>query len=451
MITSRLTETAQGLKRPEQNIHLDPETLGYCRLFSADWWLISCALGMMIYTSVVGSPAIVVFIACAAAVVWRSPGLAARSLGRYFPILLFSLFVLASTAWSDAPDVTLKQGLEFLLNIVCYIIIIRRISGSDIASALLFPSFTLCALCLAAQPSALHGAALQGFVASKNLFAFLAQTLVVSALTVFLDTRFGTRIRMFALVGLALGVLDVILARSAGAWITTILFALTFLLLRFSINMTLGARVLFGIIVLFIMLPYMIMYKTVMAAAQNFQVHVLHKDATLTGRTGLWTFSKSLIAEKPVLGHGFAAFWRQGNLDAEGLWRTMGIAGRYGFNFHNQFIDVTVDFGYVGLALLIFALAWIAAVCLLRVIVSPSIAGAFLTAILVALYARLPVESLLIGPWNIFTLLWLAVAIHSVSPLPAQIGAISKGARDALWRPRNPKYRTDNPAHGLRA
>ena len=49
-----------------------------------------------------------------------------------------------------------------------------------------------------------------------------------------------------------------------------------------------------------------------------------------------------------MLGRGYYAFWRQGNLDAEGLWRYFGIDSRGGFTFHNTLVDILVTLGWIG-------------------------------------------------------------------------------------------------------
>ena len=75
------------------------------------------------------------------------------------------------------------------------------------------------------------------------------------------------------------------------------------------------------------------------------------KDVTLTGRTDLWAVAFQEIAERPVLGTGFQAFWVQGNPLAEELWAMFGIDSRSGFHFHNTLLSNAVEIGIVGVAL----------------------------------------------------------------------------------------------------
>lgn len=148
------------------------------------------------------------------------------------------------------------------------------------------------------------------------------------------------------------------------------------------------------------------------AAWADFRVNVLKKDATLTGRTYLWDVAAKLNAERPWLGRGYYAFWRQGNIDAEGLWRWGGIGTRSGFNFHNAYVEMQVDLGWVGQALFIGVCAGIALTGFARQLIRPSVPMAFLLSLLIVIYVRSYAESGLIAPFSFLTLLWIATALY---------------------------------------
>jgi O-antigen ligase len=83
---------------------------------------------------------------------------------------------------------------------------------------------------------------------------------------------------------------------------------------------------------------------------------MLPVDPTFTGRSDIWEFALSAVAEKPILGHGYAAFWddvteRQTAKGAE--WAVTAA------HSHNSYLDLAVTIGLPGLALviLIFVLA----------------------------------------------------------------------------------------------
>jgi exopolysaccharide production protein ExoQ len=75
------------------------------------------------------------------------------------------------------------------------------------------------------------------------------------------------------------------------------------------------------------------------------------KDVTLTGRTLLWRWADRIIADNPILGFGYEAFWIPGNSYAESIWLEQGMAWRSGLHFHNQWYEVAVELGLIGLVL----------------------------------------------------------------------------------------------------
>ncbi|MGU3537466.1 O-antigen ligase family protein [Methylobacterium sp. A54F] len=72
------------------------------------------------------------------------------------------------------------------------------------------------------------------------------------------------------------------------------------------------------------------------------------KDATLTGRTVLWQFGIDQFWREPLLGVGYKAYWESPLTTARYLHFT--VQQKLWF-FHNNFIDVAVAFGIVGLTL----------------------------------------------------------------------------------------------------
>jgi O-antigen ligase len=72
-------------------------------------------------------------------------------------------------------------------------------------------------------------------------------------------------------------------------------------------------------------------------------------DASFTGRTDVWQFAIDNIRERPVLGHGFLAFWRtdavMSETDYTDLWANTAA------HSHNGYLDITLTTGYPGLFL----------------------------------------------------------------------------------------------------
>ncbi|WP_256807069.1 O-antigen ligase [Bradyrhizobium sp. Bra64] len=95
---------------------------------------------------------------------------------------------------------------------------------------------------------------------------------------------------------------------------------------------------------------------SVMSPALGAMTRLLPLDPTFTGRSAIWEFALAAVAEKPIIGHGYAAFWddvtaRQTTQGAE--WATSAA------HSHNSYLDLAVTIGLPGLLLviLIFVLA----------------------------------------------------------------------------------------------
>ena len=79
-------------------------------------------------------------------------------------------------------------------------------------------------------------------------------------------------------------------------------------------------------------------------------------DPTFTGRSEIWEFALGAVAEKPIIGHGYAAFWdgaAEGKTLQGSEWAVTAA------HSHNSYLDLAVTIGLPGLLLvvLIFVLA----------------------------------------------------------------------------------------------
>ncbi|MDI3563166.1 O-antigen ligase [Bradyrhizobium sp. Arg816] len=95
---------------------------------------------------------------------------------------------------------------------------------------------------------------------------------------------------------------------------------------------------------------------SVLSPALGALTRLLPLDPTFTGRSAIWEFALAAVAEKPIIGHGYAAFWddvtaRQTAQGSE--WATSAA------HSHNSYLDLAVTIGLPGLLLviLVFVLA----------------------------------------------------------------------------------------------
>lgn len=380
------------------------------------------ALLALVATSIFGTVAAAIFIAAAMLLIALRPLASMHEVLRFWPLLLLPLVAMISTLWSDAPERTLRAALQLMLTSVAAIMVCRRLEARQAILALFAGYVVLALLSLPYVPVSLaYGSALVGMFGSKNQMGFCAHLLVALALAVIVDREQPWLARLVGLAAVPTGLLLLYLSNSGGA---TVSIGIT--LLMFPALVMLGWLPPRGRLVVLLLLIVatavgIIFLADIQAAATDFRENVLHKDATLTGRTYLWDYADQINRERPWLGGGYYAFWRHGNLDAEGLWRWGGVASRTGFNFHNAFVEIQVDLGRVGLVLLIGMCVGITLAAGYRQFTRPTIGMAFFLAFLAVSLSRAFTETNLIAPFSVVTMLTLAAAVYAVAPAAARV------------------------------
>jgi len=83
-----------------------------------------------------------------------------------------------------------------------------------------------------------------------------------------------------------------------------------------------------------------------------FLLSVMGRDTTFSGRTEIWKQVWRFILERPLLGWGYAAFWR----GIEGQSFEVVAAMRFiVFHAHNGFLEIWLELGIVGLTLFVLS------------------------------------------------------------------------------------------------
>ena len=265
-------------------------------------------------------------------------------------LVLLAVAVL-SFFWSGAPDITARRAIAILTTSAFGWYLVARFSGREILQLMAL------ALGFSAVQSLVYGVlrpdivmlpqegiAWRGVYENKNTFA---RAMVLSTLVFLLLAIDGTRLRKLYLGSAVLSALLVL--RSTSATGVAVLLLMVGLL-KFSKNLRLRMTVLVPVLI-----------GTVFAVAGGLYWLHLHavavaagvgKDATMTGRTDLWAVALEMIAQRPVLGYGYGAFWRPGGPEVS-FWSAVGWKTPHS---HNGFVDLTLDLGLLGLVVLLAAL-----------------------------------------------------------------------------------------------
>ena len=168
----------------------------------------------------------------------------------------------------------------------------------------------------------------------------------------------------------------------------------------------------------------------------------LGKDPTLTGRTDIWAAVARRIAERPLTGYGYGAFWEKTSAPArivrkEANWPVPSA--------HNGWLDLLLQVGWIGAAL--FAATAMLALVALSVRAPRSRDGGFGLFYLLLFLILAMSESVIEEPNTLPWALVVAVITCALSPRAQLASAAPRRAAAApppLWRPSAPQ-----PAAGL--
>jgi O-antigen ligase len=294
----------------------------------------------------------------AAARLWTMRAEVGALLRRSGVLWAFIGLMFASVAWSVNAAVTFKDAVELAgTTLVAYYLVLRyplarllELFGAAFAT---IAALSYLFIVIAPSRSRMNfgsGAWCGIFQEKNNLAAAMVLAIITFSILVFTGSR---KQRMFAAIGwiacfvLLLGSQSAT-AFAAGISAITIGVAAWFWrsprcgpASRFAIaavgSLIVGSLLLFG-------------FQPDMVA------QMLGRSATLTGRTDFWPYLLEAVADRPILGFGYEAFFKS----SEGT----GYLGDYveqaggwtPYHAHNSFLQITLDGGIVALILLIVLL-----------------------------------------------------------------------------------------------
>ncbi|HEX3437451.1 MAG TPA: O-antigen ligase [Pseudacidobacterium sp.] len=161
------------------------------------------------------------------------------------------------------------------------------------------------------------------------------------------------RLNLYRLVCLLAFLFVLIMSGTRGAWVIEGALLLCYMLTRIIGQSTPSFRavLIYLVVALAVMAVVAIwMYFPLLAA-------LLGRDATLTGRTAIWQQVWQAIVKHPLLGYGYAAFWR----GMKGESYNVILALKFViFHAHNGFLEIWLELGAAGVLLFVlsYARAW---------------------------------------------------------------------------------------------
>lgn len=337
-------------------------------------------------------------------------------------LLVVPGFALLSVFWSQAPGDSTKFALEFVLTVLAGLLLSAAKNPYAVFRGMAGAFFIyVCAAIAFGHQTAVgaHGdQAFSGLSDGKNLLADIAATGLLLSLGVAAHAVRHSRLG-WALAGFFAALVEfyvVAAAHSAGALLGLAfgLMALGGLLAVYRTGVGLRA-ILVGFLCVCLVVGAA-SFEWLSTQLIELGADLFNKDATLTGRTYLWYRADQLIAERPLLGRGFYAFWLQGDTDAEGLWRYAGITSRGGFSFHNTAVEILVQLGWLGLVAVLLTVLIGLGLLLRRFVRRPNLALCVWMSILLYELVRTPIEAVGMAPFYFSTILTVAALAAALGP-----------------------------------
>jgi O-antigen ligase len=280
--------------------------------------------------------------------------------------LLLTLYACASVLWSIDSGATLRKlshliGIYVVCITVCLVgwndrrfqAVLRPVVTALMVGSILFgivrPDLAISGPNLAAGDP---GGYWRGLTVHKNALGSVSSFAVILWLHAFLyrDAKWWA-----VAVGLVSSMACLYLSGSTTSQLAT-LMVMMFLVLGKLTPTSLRSTVTPVLIAVFLMaigIYVLAVMKLVpgLDALISSATSAVGKDPTFAGRTPIWDLVKANIALHPLMGTGYGAFW-VGPFDTSPSYEFFTRLYFYPGEAHNGYLDVILDLGYVGLALL---------------------------------------------------------------------------------------------------
>ncbi|MDN5563758.1 MAG: O-antigen ligase family protein [Luteococcus sp.] len=344
------TDTPDSVVRDEE-VRLDPPLMGDTL---AIFTLAFCAV-----TPVKGSPLLWPVLMVMVVLQLVRNGRQLVNLWVSLPLVTYLVWMWASLLWSVEPLATLNELTMNLAYVMLGLLIAVNRTVAQLLELLTRAATWLLLACWAvalAVPSfgrmegTDYAGTMRGLFIEKNMLGYFSVIALVTALACALGPRRDAPwLRRW---GPALVAVSTLLGSTSKTALSICLISLVvgWLLTRLAIaRRPLALPVAGYLIVVAALIWTVVLNWTLVLTA-------LGRDATLTGRTKIWSVVLTVIQERPLTGFGWKALWIEGSPTTIRIWARHFRIPFY--HAHNGYLDLAAQLGIVGLLLaLVFLFA----------------------------------------------------------------------------------------------
>jgi exopolysaccharide production protein ExoQ len=332
-------------------------------------------------------------------------------------VVLYLFVVLASFSWSAVPFKSLWYGLQLCATIGAAFIIgvsatpRQIVRGIFIAMALVIVASILSGR----QGASAAGPVLVGVTGGKTAIGFVAVVLVASGTALLFDFGQPILYRLAAVPMVPVGAYIATHVEAATAKVSLLAFPLVFFGVLSLRPLNRSGRLALLAVMLVAAIPLAIVADELSHGADQAVLRALNKDATLTGRTVMWDKADHWIANSPIIGYGFRAFWASESADSIGILHYFGLIDPRVFQLHNTVKEIMVDTGWVGLGTFTMTVIVFFSYTIRLIFLYPSSSSGFLAGMFLMMLAHFPVITVVgifFPPTLLFYVCGTAVIVH---------------------------------------
>lgn len=347
----------------------------------------------------------------------RLPGIFASS----WPLFLLPLLAIVSAFWSEAPERSVRYGILYLITVTPAIFIGAGVERDSLLKGIFiaFAIYIVLSLLFGRWVGwGVGGRAFAGLMGSKNAAGDIAAlTLITSTMMIFY--AWGRRQWVWfaiALLIIPIGLYSLWASKATGALVATIIALPCLLAGCFCRRLSPAVRNMIFILIFLFTVTALVTLPIWIDTIFESVLDATGKDAGITGRDILWKKADELIIDKPWVGQGYSSFWVRNNLEAEYLWRAMGVQSRTGFNFHNTPREILVHLGFLGLTLYFFIALFAAIRLIVKTVKSLEYASIFCFSLFIFELPRLMFEVIGFTNMHFATVIVFIVMAYGLGP-----------------------------------
>lgn len=261
-----------------------------------------------------------------------------------------SLLVIVSVLWSQFPLITARRSMGFVLAglfglyFAVRFPLRRQLSIVWMAMVALAIGTAIMALCfpkLGLEASAGHHGDWQGVFTQKNA---CGRMMVLATAALLAEKRWS----FLRVASLLVFLFVMIMSGSRGAWLVEAVILALYVLLRIAGRFDSPSRVVLamaGLCAAVFIAGATIYYLPLLT-------RLVGRDATLSGRTEIWKHVWPFIIRRPLLGWGYAGFWR--GIQGESF-NVVAALRFIVFHAHNGFLEIWLELGILGLTFFVLS------------------------------------------------------------------------------------------------